>query len=133
MENDLMAKLLSIPELAALSNRIYWLAKPQGEKGTPYLVLTKLNTGTQITNDGDDGLHETSIQFDCWATSYEQSLAISRPIKTELVAARFEEGLTKFTGVFLDNEREGYEDFEAVRYYRSSIDLRFWYREILSS
>lgn len=132
MEEDLMARLLATPAITGLTgDRINWETRPQGVATLPALVLQKIADDTQVTLDGANGLIESTVQFDCWAPTKADVLALKRAVRAELIGARFVHGATAFEGIFLVNERGSFEEpgSEAPeRYYRISMDLRIWHK-----
>lgn len=130
MEEDLIAKLLTLPVASTVSNQIYWLTQKQGEL-PPAIELTKVASLGQVNMDGVDHLVESVVQFDCWATSFATALVLSRAIKA-LIGTSFTQGATRFQGIFYSGERQSFEDYgeqSPIRYYRVSLDLRLWHNE----
>lgn len=134
MEEALVAKLLATSSITNLvSDRINWMDRQQGVPDLPALVLTRISQIGQVTNEGPDGLDETTIQFDCLGESFASALSLSRAVKSALVGAKFLQSSVRFQGVFHESERDSFEDLgerSPQRIYRVSVDLRLWHDNV---
>ena len=63
-----------------VGTRIYWMTRTQGEAELPAIVMQKISVTRQVTNDGPNGLLESSVQFDCWGDNDASSLAVGRAL-----------------------------------------------------
>lgn len=128
MEEALVARLLAGTAVAALVGaRIHWTIAPQGV-GQPFVVLTIISGPRGYTMTGPDGLVPTRVQVDCYGLTFALAKTIARAVETRLSGYRGASSGVTFGGIFLDAERDGYED-EATpdKLFRTSLDFIVWH------
>ena len=128
MEESLISLLLSDSGLAALvSNRIHPGSLPQGAT-LPAIVMNRISGGPQYADEGETGLNEARVQFDCWAATYSQAKLVARAVIDRLSAFDGVVGTTTFANIMLDDERDLRETgSNAAEYsFRTSLDFSVW-------
>lgn len=84
MEEDLVARMLAIPELVAiLEDRVTWFELPV-KGGLPCLLLTPVIPGPMWTHEGRNGTSNPSVQFEAWSTDPDEATAIKRLVAAEM-------------------------------------------------
>lgn len=129
MEEALRAALLAQTALANLvSNRIYWLQRPQGS-ALPSITLQVVSGAPDYHMDGRDDLVGKLVQIDIWASTYSTMKPIERALIATLDALRG----GPFWGAFIQSQREtteaqdGPDATGSTTYFRSSTDARIWH------
>ena len=128
MEEALIAHLLSDSGVSALvSNRVHPGSLPQGAV-LPAIVMNRISGGPQYADEGETGLNEARVQFDCWADSYPQAKRVARAVTARLSAFVGTVGATTFAHILLDDERDLREGGgNAAEYpFRTSLDFSVW-------
>lgn len=129
MEEIFIAYLLgSVPLTTLVGNRINWNTRPQ-ITSMPALNLTKISAVRSYQMLGSSGLVSARVQIDCWATSFESVMEVSRAVITLLSGTRFTDGGIQFQAIFLDSERHFFEEEAAERFHRVSLDFIIWHSE----
>ena len=126
MEEALVQYLLASPASALVSNRIYWLQRPQAS-ALPAVTLTRVSAIHNYHHRGDSGLIESRVQVDCWATTFAGAKGASRAIIAHLTGATFEQDGIRFQGAFVDGERDTFEGDVNPPLYRASVDFMLWH------
>lgn len=128
MEADLLSYLRADAAVAdAIGGRAYWVHRPQGGV-LPAIVLTRIGRLPDYTMGGPSGLTESRIQVDCYAETYAKSKAVVRAVVARLSGARVKQGSTTFHGIFIDGERDTFEQADGGQsLYRCSTDLLLWH------
>lgn len=130
MQEDFINYLLGSAGLAALvSDRVYWIERPQGDP-FPSIVLTVISDNQGYRLRGRDGLSKARIQVDIYADTYADSLMIEKQIGHIFDPVKFSHGSTSFT-IFEDFRREGRETStpDTDRPFRISTDFSLTYKE----
>ncbi len=120
--------LLADSALAALvSTRLYPDAAPEGHKTFPFVVFFEVSLITDQALIGTTGLRECRIQYDCYAKSKKDALAIR-----ERILAVFDGylgtpvvGGVKILCTELSNQRTDYDHEEKI--YSYSVDITYHY------
>lgn len=129
MQVDLLNHLLAHAPLAALVGaRINWVKRAQGE-GLPAIALHGVGARKEPHQKGTSEVVETRVQIDIFAQSYGSADAVARVVDTLLTGLRAQIGDTFFCGVFFDMRREGFEDSEAEKLFRISLDYTLKHKE----
>jgi hypothetical protein len=129
MEEALVNKLLASSSLDVLiGDRIRWGKRDQSDP-LPTVVLTKVSSRADYHMTARSGLTESRVQVDCWAATFSQSVTIARAIKEILSGAQFSQDGIEFQGIFLDAERQLYEEDLPERFHRVSMDFIIWHSE----
>lgn len=131
MEEALVAYLLAYAPLTALvSTRVYWKRLPQGATGS-YLILTRVSGIRDTTFDGQSGLVESRVQFDCYGASYKDSKLVARAVEARIGGKKFTQSGVYFPGAFLAAERDDFEDVDTPdRLNMTSLDFIIWHRGV---
>ena len=130
MEESFVALLLADAGTTALvGNRMNWNARPQGN-ALPAIVLTNVSRQTDYHSQGPSGYVQSRVQVDCYGATYGSSIALSRAVQARLSGLRMVQGGTHFLGVFVDSERQSYEEGSGgVWMHRVSIDFMVHHKE----
>ena len=129
MEELLTSYLLaSAPVTLLVDESVSWNVRPQIET-VPAVVLTRISGDRDYNFAGPSGLVQSRIQIDCWAVTHSDAIAVSRAVRTALSGARFSDTGVEVQGTFLDTERHFYEEEEAERFHRVSLDFILWHSE----
>ena len=130
MEESLVALLLAWAPLAALAgNRIHWATRPQGTL-PPFVILNRISGIRDTTFQGPSGAVASRVQADCYALTYSESKALARAMEALLSGYRGSDGSTEFAGIFLESERDGFDDTDPPdKFYRTSLDFTLWHKE----
>jgi hypothetical protein len=126
MEEALIANLLASSAGPLVSNRIYWLKRPQAS-AVPAVTLTRISGVHNYHHGGDSGLVVSRVQVDCWATTFAGAKTVSRAIIDHLTGASFEQSGIKFQGAFVDGERDTFEADITPPLYQITVDFMLWH------
>jgi hypothetical protein len=135
MEEDLVARLIAAPPVAALcGERWSWFGRQRGDS-VPAGSLTKISPGREWTHDGPDQLDRPRVQIDIWAASDLACAAAARAVRDEMEQARIA-GSTKFHPAQLSGEGWD-EEVDAAqagglggeRLFRIRMDFLFYHEE----
>lgn len=106
MEADLIGMLLAdAPIAAVVSDRIRPTSRVQSE-ALPSLVVTRISGGPGYADDGEIGLEAARVQIDAWAETYTTAKDLARLVRNKLSAFSGVFGVTNFTYIMLDEERD---------------------------
>lgn len=121
---------------ALVGTRIYPAIAPQSTV-TPYIVYQRIATQHLHTMDGIAGLAETTIQIDCYASTYGAVKALADAVRLALdgyTGTPVGDG-TVIGGILLDNTNDNPESpqtgLETILQ-RVSMDFTIWYEESTS-
>jgi hypothetical protein len=129
MEEQLKNFLLADVNLNSLiGTKVNWNTRPQDDV-VPGIVLTKVSKSTDYHMAGPSGLANARIQIDCWADTFASVMSIARAVRDALSGASFSQNDVDIQGAFLDNERHFFEDEDAERFHRVSLDFIIWHSE----
>ena len=126
MEEALIAHLLATSALAALiGTRLYPGSRPQG--GTlPAITMNVISSTPGYSDDGEDGIQEDRVQFDCWGNTYTSAKTVAREVINSISA--YQGGIFLYITLELQHDiREGGTD-DAEYPFRTSMDFIVTYR-----
>lgn len=126
MEEDLIAHMLADAGLAGVA--LHWNKRPQGGP-LPAIVLRVVSGVPNYHTAGPSGLVETRLQLDCYAAGYLAAKTAARSAVASITGKRFAQGNTKFSGGFINGERD---DFSAPtggaeKTDRVMLDINLWH------
>lgn len=128
LEADLRAYILGDVAVAALVvDRMYPLVIPQGGR-QPCIVYAKQGRNVQQLFCGADGLHMTMFDIDCYATIYDDAVALANAVTARLRNFSGTMGATRVPRVFLETEFD-LSDLEPGTY-RQSQTWAVWHYEL---
>ena len=126
MEEALIATLLASSGVSALVGaRVYPGARPQGSI-LPALIFNRISGAPGYTTQGSDGLSESRVQIDAYASSYGATKALARATQGALSGLSGTRHGVVFQGVFMDSARDGFEGESPERIFRVSMDFTVW-------
>lgn len=129
MEEAILSLLLAHPVIAAeAGERITWGDRPGGE--LPAIILHRISTSRDTTNQGRTGLMSSTVQADVWGSTYASAKLLARAVIPALPQARTVVGETVLQGVFIDTESDSSEGEGPELIYRTRIDFTVWHEEI---
>lgn len=130
MEEAFVALLLADAGTTALvGNRVNWNVRPQSA-ALPAIVLTNVSRQDDYHSQGPSGYVQSRVQVDCYGTTFGAAVGVSRAVKARLSGLRTVQGGTHFLGVFVDSERQSYEEGSGgVWMHRVSIDFMVHHKE----
>lgn len=126
MEEDLIAHMLADAGLAGVS--VNWNVRPQGDP-LPAIVMRVVSGVPNYHTAGASGLVETRLQLDCYGKTYLAAKSAARSAVASITGKRFAQGNTKFSGGFVNGERD---DFSAPadgaeKQHRVMLDINLWH------
>lgn len=124
LENKMRARLVSVGTVA--ESRIYPLRMPQQNTTFPLIVYQRISGPRIYTHEGDSGLIEPRIQWNCWAETDEDKEILSAQVK-----AAFSGWSDKPDGidhVFLMYELDEWEEVTGL--YRKMLDTQVGYKGV---
>lgn len=130
MEEALISKLLADSAVAGLVElRVFPVTRPQAS-ALPSIVLTTISNIPVYTDDGDSGLHEARVQFDCWGQTYADAKLTARAVKSALSAFHGTVDGVEFQNVLILGERDSRESgSNAAEYlFRTMVDFQVWHK-----
>jgi len=84
MEEDLVARLVGVPAIAAIiGTRAAWFELPRAE-GLPAIMLTMVYPGENWTHEGPMALASPRVQFDAFGQDDTTVATLARLIKAEM-------------------------------------------------
>lgn len=107
--------------------RIYPIKMPQG-MDKPSLVYTRVSGQSGHHMQGRDGLVRSRMQIDAWAKTAPAASSLANLVKDALDGYSGDMGSVLVQGVFMDSERESYDD--AVEMYGVGRDYFLWHEEL---
>lgn len=125
MKADLKALLEADAGVAAAcGGRISWGERPQGG-ALPAVVLQVIGGRDEYHLRGRLGRVERRVQADCWAADPLAASTLADAVRDCLGGYRGTVGATRFTGVFLDGDRDLSEAAGAAepRLHRVALDF----------
>jgi len=131
MEAALIAYLLADTAIAGIvSTRLHWSTLPQGVV-MPALLLTRVSGRRDNHMLGASGLVESRVQFDAYADTYTEMVALSKAVRDALSGAAFTQGSIKFQGCFLESERHSFEKppNSSTEQHRGLMDFTLWHAD----
>ncbi len=131
MEQALVALMLADAGITALvSTRIQWVFGPQAST-SPYIVMSRVSGVRDYSYQGPTTFIESRVQIDCWGLTYASTKEVARACETKLSGYRGIQGTTDFKGMFLENERDGFEDDQTpTRHFRVSLDFMILHKGV---
>jgi hypothetical protein len=132
MEESLVSYLKAASGITALIGanpvRIYWTLAPQNV-AKPYVTLQRVSGNRDMHMMGPSGLVESRVQIDCYGLTYAASKGVARAVEARISGFKGTHSGTVFGGVFLDAERDGYEDDATPdKLFRTSLDFIIWHK-----
>ncbi|MGP5406099.1 hypothetical protein ACTXLW_00635 [Psychrobacter celer] len=101
---------------ALFDNQVWPLVRPEGEKGTPYLVYTVLNANATNVIQGYTGREMAYLQLDVYSDSYDAC--------EDLTNQMIETLKTTIQPFHYDSRKYMHED--DAKLYRQSIECHIW-------
>lgn len=134
MENALTNFLLGSNGITSLvGQRITWTSRPQAS-ALPAIVLHKISSAPQYSDEGESGLFSSRVQVDCWAkdgngTSGDTSArAVAAAVKARVSGLRQTSGGIEFQAIFVEDEQGTFEQGAgSEELYRYRVDLTIWH------
>lgn len=117
VEESIVATLKAAPALATV--KAYPEAAP-GSPVAPYVIYTQFSGARVNSFQGDSGLTNPRFQFDVYAKTKAEVMALRNAIRVALLAA-------PVLGAVFINEGSGYEP--DTKLYRHRQDFSLWYQE----
>lgn len=129
MEEALVVYLLAGASLSALvAARAYWMHAPQLAL-KPYVILNRISGVRDYHLTAASGLVESRVQMDVYGLTYVSAKLVARAIESRLSGVQTSQGAVRFSGCFLSNERDGYEDDATPdKLFRTSLDFMIWHQ-----
>lgn len=112
---------------ALVGTRVFPGVIPQGA-AQPAIVYAKRSRNRQQLFCGTDGLKQTRVDIDCYATSYRQSVLLANAVTAALEDFSGTMGTTRVPRIFLETEVD-LSDLEPGLY-RQSQSWAVWHREL---
>ena len=109
---------------ALVSTRMYPVRLPQ-KPTLPALVITKIAKPREYSHSGDSNLANPTYQFDCWAKTHQDAVALQAKLDLALTAFKGTMGDTDVGGTFITNVIDDEEPDTAL--YRQIVDVEFWH------
>lgn len=110
--------------------RVFPLQAPQGTS-QPTLVYNRITSPREHSMEGSAGFVEALFQIDCLAKTYKAALQLAEAVRLDLDGFRGQAGqspdVTDIDGVFLDDERDTYND--ELQCYCRQLDFTIEYQE----
>jgi len=130
LEVDLRSAILGLPGMTALvDDRVNWGELPAA-RPRPLISLWTITALPDYHMAGQTRLHQTFVQFDCWADSVAEAKAVADILVDQMGAYHATVGSTLFQGVFWRGRRDSHEPLSgspAARYSRVSLDAEIWH------
>lgn len=82
-EEDLRTRLLGLPAVTAITDKVSWYDLPRG-LWRAAVLLTDVAPGESWTHEGAMDLINPRVQFDCYAEAEADARALGRIVKAEL-------------------------------------------------
>lgn len=132
MEEDLIARLVADAGVSAVvGEAVSWFARNRID-AYPALILSMISPGRDYDHGGADGLDSPRIQFDCYGTTDEQTVALKRAVIACMEQAATV-GDTRFWPAFLETEtmfNEGEQETDGgTPLFRIALDFTFHHEE----
>lgn len=123
MEEALRALLRADTAVAAIvGTRVDWNTRPQGD-ALPAITLHRITGSPGYHVAGSDGLYESVVQVDCWASSFPAAKTLARAVEAAL--SGHIGGV--FRAVFIEALRDRVDDGQPALIHQSSLDIRAWH------
>jgi hypothetical protein len=125
MEEALIAKLLATTAVTALvATRVYPGVRPQASL-LPAIVMNIVSKNPSYSDDGEDGIAEARVQFDCWGATYTDAKKTARAVMAALSALDETVAGVRFRYITLDLEHDLSETgADAAAYpFRTALDF----------
>lgn len=127
MPGALRARAIADAGVATIAGtRVYWVQRIQG-KPLPAVTLTVVSDPRPQHLKGFFALRETVVQADCLAESHKQATDLAEAVIAALVPEHSGNGIV-FNRALVDAVRDLGEQTETHFIYRTSVDLRLWWR-----
>lgn len=132
MEEALVAYIIAASGVTALlgttATRVYWGNAPQNT-AKPYVVLTRISGVRDYHQTAASGLVASRVQADCYGLTYASAKGVARALEARLSGYRGTTGGEVFGGIFLDAERDMYDDDSTPdKLFRTSLDFIIWHQ-----
>jgi hypothetical protein len=119
---------------AVVTARVFPLKMPQGETRAS-IVFTRVSGLSGVTSSGAERVARPRIQIDCWASDPDAAASLADLVKERIEGftgtVQWDENspgnAVKIQGVFMDMEREDFDD--VAKLYRVSRDYMVWFEE----
>ncbi len=105
MDEELFTLLTGSAAVMARATGVYWGVAPQ-DAALPYVVLNVISGTDRPLYAGTDGFWEYRVQVDCYGPERPTARLLSRDVIALLNGYRG----GSFRGVFIDAQREDFED-----------------------
>jgi hypothetical protein len=126
MQGALRARLLAaLPVTALVEQRVYWVDRPQAS-ALPAITLQVIADGRPQDMEDFVSTRETTVQVDCWATSYAKKTELAEAVIAALAPKTTLNGVT-FLRSLVDSVRDLGESLDTQFSHRTSIDLIVWH------
>lgn len=127
IESDLFSFLKNNADISAIvGERIYPLTAPQGIQ-PPYITYQSISTLPENTMSGSSGLYHKRIQFNLFASVYEQVVDLFNKLTQILNGLKGTIGNTCIGHCFLENDVDDYQPDEKI--YQKATDFHFLYSD----
>ena len=130
IEQGLYELITSDSSVDDLVGGVYAILAPKGAV-VPYIVYNRIATSDTYTMAGPSGLRAAVFQFDCYATDYYTSRAISLALRQLLESYQGnlpDTNSTTVTAVLTEKDWDmPYEEGAKGFVYRALLQFRIWY------
>lgn len=132
IEDNLRTYILADSNISNLvAARIYPLKLPQ-RPTVPAVTYQRISGERMHSMSGATGLAGPRIQFDCWDTTYLSSKNLADLLRKRIDGFAGTVDSEVIEGIFMDTEREFFEDGDLLKLYRISMDFFVFYTELTS-
>ncbi len=106
--------------------RMYPVRLPQ-KPTLPALVIEKIAKPRVYSQSGDSNLANPTYQFDCWAKTHEDAVALQAELDLALSGFKGTMETTEVGAAFILNVIDDFEPDTAL--YRQIVDVEFWHKD----
>ncbi|WP_080902949.1 DUF3168 domain-containing protein [Parabacteroides sp. Marseille-P3160] len=107
--------------LAKIDKRIYAIAAPENTP-LPYVVYSRRSLEPDYSKDGDTGEYTASVQLDCYAKTYEESVDLAKLVFLSLQGKR---GVFKGKNVSESHLQNASEEYASNNSYVQILNYGF--------
>jgi Protein of unknown function (DUF3168) len=113
-----------------VGDKVFWVLAPKG-KPLPYVVIQRVATDTVYDLQGPSGLRSALYQFDCYATTYLDSRAMSLAVRNLCEGFRGnlpDADATPVSGMRCEKDFDlSYEEGAKGFVFRALLQFRIWH------
>ena len=118
--------ILSIPAVVAVTSKVAWGVRPQGQTGAAVYLAT-VSDMRELHLKGAQKLRKSRVQIDCYDAVFLTAKALAEAIVTRMQSPNTVQGVTMSLSQAFGPRDLSEQNTDGTTVYRQSLDLMIWH------